>query len=111
MRVLRARLGPNAARVVAVSSFVVVAMLVAIVIARSGSTYEMKASFDDVRGLIPGAPVRAGAVPVGTVQSVKLVGSLPVATMKIKNDFRLNQGATADVELFSNAGAVNRTIE
>jgi ABC-type transporter Mla subunit MlaD len=50
-------------------------------------------------------------VSVGTIKSVKLVGSRPVATMKIKNDFHLHEGATADVQLFSNAGAVNRTIE
>src|SRR5947209_7608636 len=106
MRVLRARLGPNAARVTAVSSFLLVAILVVILVARAGGTYEMRASFDDVRGLIPGAPVRAGAVPVGTVESVKLVGTRPVATMKLDTDFRLHEGASADVQLFSNAGAV-----
>ena len=88
-----------------------VVVIVAIIAFGGGSTYTMKATFDDVRGLIPGAPVRAGAVSVGSVSSVKLKGDIPVVTMQIDDGFVLHQGATADIELFSNAGAVNRTVE
>ena len=31
--------------------------------------------------------------------------------MKVEDDFHLHEGATADIQLFSNAGAVNRTVE
>lgn len=111
MRALVHRLGPNATRVVAVSSLLVVAVALIVIATGSGETYTMKARFDDVRGLIPGASVRAAAVNVGTVEKVDLAGSAPLVTMKIDADFPLHRGATADIQLFSNAGAVNRTIE
>ena len=47
-------------------------VLVWAITSSSRGTYEMKAEFDDVRGLIPGGEVRAGAVPVGEVTSVEL---------------------------------------
>jgi phospholipid/cholesterol/gamma-HCH transport system substrate-binding protein len=100
-----------APRIVASLCLGVAAVLLLIAFSSGGGSYTIKAEFDDVRGLIPGAPVRAGAVPVGVVDAVDLVDDRPVATMTINTDFRLHEGATADVQLFSNAGAVNRTIE
>lgn len=110
MRGLLERLGPNAVRVVAVSCLAAVAAALVLVLS-SGGTYEMKARFDDVRGLIPGAPVRAAAVSVGTVKSVELDGDGPLVTLEIEDDYVLHEGAVADIRLFSNAGAVNRTID
>ena len=34
-----------------------------------------------------------------------------MVTMAIDDDFRLHEGATADIRLASNVGAVNRTVE
>jgi phospholipid/cholesterol/gamma-HCH transport system substrate-binding protein len=105
------RLGPNASRVVAAAALLLAVIVVLMIVSGSGGTYTMKAQFDDVRGLIPGGAVRAGAIPVGAVESVELEGTLPVVTMKIDKDFPLYRGAKADIQLFSNAGAVNRTVE
>lgn len=112
MGVLRQRLGPRALRRAVPSVLLLVtAAVLAIALTGNGGTYTIKAEFDDVRGLIPGGSVRAGAVSVGAVDKVELVGERPVATLRIDDGFRLHEGATADIQLFSNAGAVNRTVE
>ncbi|MDX6587489.1 MAG: phospholipid/cholesterol/gamma-HCH transport system substrate-binding protein [Solirubrobacterales bacterium] len=113
MNVLSRRIGPYAARVVVVSALVLAAfVLVWVVTSSSRGSYEMKAQFDDVRGLIPGGEIRAGAVPVGEVTSVELgENDIPTVTFTVKDDFHLHEGATADIRLGSNVGAVNRAIE
>jgi phospholipid/cholesterol/gamma-HCH transport system substrate-binding protein len=107
------RIGPYATRVVVISALVIGAfVLVWAITSSSRGAYEMKAEFDDVRGLIPGGEVRAGAVPVGEVTSVELgENDIPTVTLTVKDDFQLHEGATADIRLGSNVGAVNRTIE
>lgn len=109
----RGRIGPYATRVVVVSALVLfVFVLVWLLTSSSRGTYEMKAEFDDVRGLIPGGEVRAGAITVGSVTSVELNSEdVPEVTFQVKDDFQLHEGATADIRLGSNVGAVNRTIE
>ncbi|HEX5909338.1 MAG TPA: MlaD family protein, partial [Thermoleophilaceae bacterium] len=103
----------KARRAMAVASLIVAIAAIAIVLTRSdGATYEVRATFDDVRGLIEGGDVRAGAVPVGKVTKIEIgPGERPLVTMAIDDDFRLRQGATADIRLASNVGAVNRTVE
>lgn len=110
---LSRRIGPYAARVVVVSALAIGAFaLVWAVTSASRGSYEMRAEFDDVRGLIPGGEVRAGAVPVGEVTSVELgLNDVPLVTFTVKDDFDLHEGATADIRLGSNVGAVNRAIE
>jgi phospholipid/cholesterol/gamma-HCH transport system substrate-binding protein len=110
---LRNRLGRDATRVAVISAFVLVVLMVAYITSQSkGGTYEMKAVFDDVRGLIPGGEVRAGAIPVGEVTAVELNSEdEPEATFRVSDDFPLHEGAVADIRLGSNVGAVNRTIE
>ncbi|MDQ3730229.1 MAG: MlaD family protein [Actinomycetota bacterium] len=107
------RIGPYATRVVVISALVLAAfVLVWVVTSSSRGTYELKAQFDDVRGLIPGGEVRAGAVPVGQVTSVEFgENDVPLVTFTVKDDFELHEGATADIRLGSNVGAVNRTLE
>ncbi len=107
------RIGPYATRVVVISALVLAAfVLVWAITSSSRGSYEMKAQFDDVRGLIPGGEVRAGAVAVGEVTEVELGESdIPVVTFTVKDDFDLYEGATADIRLGSNVGAVNRAIE
>jgi len=113
MSALRRRIGPHATRVVVVSALVLGAfVLIWAITSSSRGAYEMKAEFDDVRGLIPGGEVRAGAVPVGEVTSVDLSeDDVPLVTFTVKDDFTLHEGATADIRLGSNVGAVNRAIE
>lgn len=111
MRILLERLRQHGGRTAALVALVLAVVAVFSILGGSGGTYELKAQFDDVRGLIPGGSVRAAAVPVGKVKSVDLVGDRPVVTMEIEDEYVLREGATADIQLFSNAGAVNRTIE
>lgn len=111
---MRRRLGPNASRVVVLSSLALFGFVVLFVIQSSTSgTYEMRAQFADVRGLIPGGEVRAGAVAVGRVTQVELdeEADVPVVTFRVDDDFRLHEGASVDIRLGSNVGAVNRAIE
>jgi phospholipid/cholesterol/gamma-HCH transport system substrate-binding protein len=92
----------------------VLSVVVAVfVVTRSDlGTYELHATFDDVRGLIEGGDVRAGAVVVGRVEKIEIgEGDRPVVTMSVDESFRLHEGATADIRLASNVGAVNRVVE
>lgn len=110
---LRNRLGPNAARVIILGSLALVTFLIVYLFGQSSrGTYEMRATFDDVRGLIPGGEVRAGAISVGKVTKVELNSEdEPEVTFQVDDEFRLHEGAVADIRLGSNVGAVNRTIE
>lgn len=110
---LRNRLGPNAARVVIVGTLALITFLVVYLFAQSSrGTYEMRAVFDDVRGLIPGGEVRAGAITVGKVTEVELNSDdEPEVAFQVDDEVRLHEGAIADIRLGSNVGAVNRTIE
>ena len=108
----RLGIGPNATRVVVVTALLIVFAIVLILISASRSTYEIHAVFDDVRGLIPGGDVTAGAIVVGTVTEVELnEDGDPEVTMAIDDDFRLHEGAIADIRLASNVGAVNRAVD
>jgi phospholipid/cholesterol/gamma-HCH transport system substrate-binding protein len=78
-----------------------------------GGSYEVHAVFDEVDGLAQGGDVNAGGVRVGRVSSISLSGPdlLPHVTLQLEKSFRLHQGATADLRLYSNAGELNRYIE
>ncbi|MGI9020849.1 MAG: MlaD family protein [Solirubrobacterales bacterium] len=104
--------GPIASRVAAVAAVAVATMLFALVLTRDGDTYEVNAVFDDVRGLIEGGEVKAGAVNVGTVENITIgEDGLPVVTMSVDGDFVLRQGAFADLRVGSNVGAINRYVD
>jgi phospholipid/cholesterol/gamma-HCH transport system substrate-binding protein len=100
------------ARLVAVATLLVGVIVVLLVVTSSGATYEAKAVFEDVRGLIEGGDVRAGSERVGSVTEIELgEDGLPVVTMEIDDDFRLRRGAFANVRLASNVGGVNRFVD
>lgn len=110
---LRNRLGLHGARVIVFASLLLAFFVLLLVVGRStGGGFELKAEFDDARGLIPGGEVRAGAINVGKVTAVEFNEDfVPEATMEVNDDFTLHEGASADIRLGSNVGAVNRTIE
>ncbi len=82
------------------------------VLTGSGSTYEVKGVFEDVRGLIPGGEVKAGAEVVGSVKDIELnEDGLPLVTMTVDDDFQINQGGFANIRLASNVGGVNRFVD
>jgi len=99
-------------RIVVAGSLLVVAVIAIVIALRSPGTYEVKAVFDDVRGLIEGGEVKAGGVDVGTVKSIEFnEDGLPVATLEIDSDFPLRQGAFANIRLAWNVGAINRFVD
>ncbi len=85
---------------------------VALIAFSSEGTYEVKAVFDDVRGLIDGGEVKAGGLEVGKVSEIGFTDDgLPLVTMSIDSDFRLRQGAFANIRLASNIGVINRYVD
>ncbi len=105
-------IGPYAARVVALTVLLVAITVVLLLVNASRGSYEVTGVFDDVRGLIPGGDVTAGSIVVGTVTDVSINEQQdPEVTMKIDDDFKLHQGAFANIRLASNVGAVNRIVD
>ncbi|HEX2127681.1 MAG TPA: MlaD family protein [Solirubrobacterales bacterium] len=99
-------------RLVVLGAFAVVVVLAIAVALRSEGTYEVRAVFDDVRGLIEGGEVKAGGVDVGSVEEISFTDDgVPEATLEIDSDFRLRQGAFANIRLASNVGAINRFVD
>jgi ABC-type transporter Mla subunit MlaD len=108
----RMRIGPYATRVAAFTALGIALVVVLLLLAASRDTYEVRAVFDDVRGLIPGGDVTAGAIKVGTVSDVYLNENKdPEVVMEIDGDFVMHQGAFANIRLASNVGAVNRVVD
>ena len=104
--------GPLLVRVAALCALALGLLVVVLVVTSSGATYEVRATFEDVRGLIPGGEVRAGSEHVGKVTDIELDSSgLPVVTMEVDDDFRLRRGAFANIRLASNVGGVNRFVD
>lgn len=96
----------------AVAALIALVFGVLIAVAGSSGSYTVHGTFEDVRGLIPGGEVKAGGENVGSVESIELnEDGLPVVTISVADDYRLNQGAFADIRLASNVGGVNRFVE
>jgi phospholipid/cholesterol/gamma-HCH transport system substrate-binding protein len=87
--------------------------LAAVWLARSGSDgYEVTAVFDQVNGLVEGADVTAAGTVVGSVERIALGDDgLPLVTLRIDGNYRLERGATAEIREGSAAGQVNRTVQ
>jgi phospholipid/cholesterol/gamma-HCH transport system substrate-binding protein len=99
-------------RIAAVAGVAILLFALLLAIFRSDGSYEARAVFEDVRGLIPGGEVKAGAHDVGRVEDIEFDDQgLPVVTMSIDDDFDLRQGAFANIRLASNVGGVNRYID
>ncbi len=109
-----AEVGPVIARVTAIGLIVVAAVVIAVFATRPRGDYEVEAVFDSTRGLIEGGEVTAGFQQVGSVKEITLddEDGLPHVAMEISDeDFVLHQGASANIRLTSNVGAVNRVVD
>jgi phospholipid/cholesterol/gamma-HCH transport system substrate-binding protein len=99
------------ARRLALAAFVLAAVAVALVVARSSGSYEVNAVFDQVNGLVVGGKVEAGGVQVGKVTRIELGSDgLPHVRIRVDDDFRLRRGSVAEVRFFSVAGELNRYV-
>jgi phospholipid/cholesterol/gamma-HCH transport system substrate-binding protein len=105
-------LSPLLTRVAALTAIGIAAVALLLVLTRSDGGYEVNAVFDDARGLIEGGEVKAGSVNVGTVEEIEIgEDGLPHVRMSVDDDFRLQQGAFANIRLASNVGAINRYVD
>lgn len=62
-----------------------------------GGGYNLKAVFDDVGGLEPGAKVMIAGIRVGTVKSVRLAGGLAAVAIELYKDVDVEQDAVASI--------------
>ncbi|MBJ7328541.1 MAG: MCE family protein [Solirubrobacteraceae bacterium] len=63
-------------------------------------------------GLIGGAEVRAGGLPIGSITSVELDDDgYPHLTLRLDRDYVVRRGATATVRMPSQAGQLNRFVD
>ena len=105
-------LGPLLARAMAAVALAAVLLALLLVLFSSGGTYEVNAIFDDARGLIEGGEVKAGSVTVGQIEDITIGDDgLPHVRMSVDDDFRLRQGAFANLKVASNIGAINRYVD
>ncbi len=100
------------ARIALLVALGIAGIAVILVTFNSAGTYEVRAVFDGVRGLIDGGEVKAGGLEVGKVTEISFTDDgLPEVTMEIDSDFRLRQGAFANLRLASNIGVINRYVD
>ncbi|MDX6743604.1 MlaD family protein [Actinocorallia sp. A-T 12471] len=62
-----------------------------------GERYAVKASFEDVGGLLEGDLVKVAGAPVGKVTEVAVVSGRAVVTMEVERDLRLPADTTAEI--------------
>jgi phospholipid/cholesterol/gamma-HCH transport system substrate-binding protein len=104
--------GLGLGRVAALGALIGIAVLVLLVVLRGGGgTYDVIGVFDRAQGLVTGAEVRVGGFTVGRIKKIELPrGGYPHVTMTVDSEYRLRQGAIADLRLASQAGQLNRYI-
>jgi phospholipid/cholesterol/gamma-HCH transport system substrate-binding protein len=73
--------------------------------------YEVTAVFEQSYGIVPGDRVMAGGAAVGAIAGIRLGSDgRPHVRLRIDKGYRLRRGATADLQLFSSSGEVNRIV-
>ena len=101
-------------RVVALAALVAAVIVVAVILLTSGSTYTVKAYFQNASQLVKGNLVQVAGAPIGSVTDLQLSrdGQAEV-TMKITDsDYKpLRRGTIATVRQASLSGVANRYID
>jgi phospholipid/cholesterol/gamma-HCH transport system substrate-binding protein len=100
------------ARVVAVASLVVATAVVVLVLMGSGTTYTLRADFQDAGGLVTGNDVLMGPGKVGTIRSISLTSNGQAQiTMSINSSAApLHEGTVARIYENSLSGVATRYI-
>jgi phospholipid/cholesterol/gamma-HCH transport system substrate-binding protein len=104
--------GSTVARVIAVAALVAAVALAAIALFGNGSSYKVRAAFDNAGQLVVGNEVRVGGQPIGTITDIELDETAEaVVTMEVDEDFApLHNGTTATIRATSLSGIANRYI-
>ncbi len=101
-------------RIAALGAVVLAIVVVAVIVLSSGSSYTVKAIFQNADQVVSGDQVEVAGDPIGTVSNVELTpNNQAVLTLSINNsDYQpLHQGTTATVRLLSLSGIANRYID
>jgi phospholipid/cholesterol/gamma-HCH transport system substrate-binding protein len=100
------------ARVAAVASLAVAIVVVALVVLGGGSSYTLKADFQDAGGLVTGNDVLMGPAKVGSVQSISLTANGQAqVTMSIGSEAApVHDGTVARVYENSLSGIANKYV-
>lgn len=101
-------------RVAAVAAVVVALVAVAVIVLSNGTTYQVRAVFQNASQIVSGDQVDVAGTPIGTVSNLALTrqGEAEL-TLKINNpSYRpLRQGTTATVRELSLSGIASRYVE
>jgi phospholipid/cholesterol/gamma-HCH transport system substrate-binding protein len=99
------------ARAAAAAALVIAIVVVALVVMGSGSTYTLKADFQDAGGLVAGDDVLIGPAKVGTIKSIGLTSNGQAqVVMGLTREFPVPQGTGAHIYENSLSGVANRYV-
>ncbi len=96
------------------AAVVIAVMIVAVVLLRSHSSYEVKADFQNASQLVKGNLVQVAGTPVGTVTKLDLTpnGQAQVTLHITSSEFQpIRQGTIATVRQASLSGVANRYVD
>ena len=102
-----------AGRIAAIGAVLAAIVIVAFMLFRGGSGYEVTAEFQNASQLVKGNPVQIAGTPVGSVKSIDLTpDSRAVVRLSIKEDFDdLPAETNAVIRQASQSGIANRYVE
>jgi phospholipid/cholesterol/gamma-HCH transport system substrate-binding protein len=100
------------ARILAFAALIAVVALVALAMFGGGSSYQVKAVFDNAGQLVPGNEVRVGGQPIGKIADIDLDDRAnAVVTMDVEDPVApLHEGTTATIRASSLSGIANRYV-
>jgi phospholipid/cholesterol/gamma-HCH transport system substrate-binding protein len=100
------------ARVLAIAGVFLAVVLVAVLMFRSGSSYQLTAYFENAGRLVKGNQVKVGGRTIGKITDVTLTSDAQAkVTMHLDSDFApVHQGTTATIRASSLSGIANRYV-
>jgi len=110
---LQGERGSTLARILATAALIAaIALLAVALFGGGGSSYRVKAVFDNAGQLLPGNQVRVGGQPVGTISDIALDDQAnAVVTMDVDDTVGpLHQGTTATIRATSLSGIASRYV-
>jgi phospholipid/cholesterol/gamma-HCH transport system substrate-binding protein len=100
-------------RIAGIVALGVAAVVVALLLFRGGSTYEITAEFQNASQLVKGSQVVVAGVPSGTVSDIALGDhGQALVTFSVDSPYApLRQGTTATIRSYSLSGIANRQVQ
>jgi phospholipid/cholesterol/gamma-HCH transport system substrate-binding protein len=98
----------------AVAALVIAAVAIAIILLSSGSSYEVRAVFQNASQIVSGDQVEVAGTPVGTISKISLTpdGQAELTLSINQSQFApLHQGTTAVIRQASLSGIANRFVQ